>query len=82
MLYLNRLAFSIAFALLLSALPSSAQNVQFSASAEAAIVADLESGDTNRISLALEALPYPYEDSLYKDKIPHRIALALIEASE
>ena len=81
---MKRSRFSLVFPLLylLIVLPSSAQNVQFSASAEAAIVADLESGDTNRISLALEALPYPYEDSLYKDKISHRMALALIEASE
>ena len=82
MLYLNRFIFAIAFALLFPVLPSSAQNAQLSVEAEAAIVADLESGDASLIMQALDALPSPYEDSLYKEKISHRMALALIEASE
>ncbi len=86
MRYPNRLpllfVFQTAFALLCVATPSSAQNPYLSASAEAAAIVNLKSGDANRIMQALHALPYPYEDSLYKEKISYSVALALIEASE
>ena len=79
--YPNRL-FLTAFSLLFVVLPSSAQNTPLSASAEAAAIADLESGDAGRIMRALEVLPYPHENSSYKDQISYRTALALLEASE
>ena len=88
MLYLNRLSLScflvILFTLLSGVLSSSAhaQDARLSASAEAAAIADLESGDVSRIMQALQVLPYPRENSSYKDQISYRTALALIEVSE
>lgn len=86
MRYPNRLPlprfFAAALALLLSAAPSYSQDVQLSASAEAAAIAGLESGDASRILEALRVLPDPHYDPLYKEKISYRLALALIDLSE
>lgn len=84
--YPNRLSlpgfFVIFFALLLGAAPSLAQNTRLSASVEAAAIADLESGDVNRIMQTLEVLPDPYNHSLYRNQTSYSMALALIEASQ
>lgn len=77
---------AVALALIYVATPSYAQNVQLSASAEAAVIADLESGEHSRINAAFNVLPDPYNstgyDSLYKEKISYSVALALIAAAE
>ncbi len=79
---LYRLLLFASFSCFLTVLSSSAQNTRLSVSAEAAIVADLESKDIDRIFSAIEALPYPHPDSSYKDMISYSTALALIAESE
>ncbi len=86
MRYPNRLLllgfFAATLALLLGVEPSYSQDVRLSASAEAAAIADLESGDASRILEALEVLPDPHYDPLYEEKISYRLALSLIDLSE